>query len=87
MMSANESLRCPLFEGSQFTYAAFQVEPQSEELMGMIGGPVTTRFAAIGTARFEQVECAVTGVMTSISVSVAGVDALGLCVGLNQVLG
>lgn len=64
MMSANELLRCPLFEGSQFTYVAFQVEPQSEELMGMLGGPVTTRFTAIGTARFEHVQCASDGSYT-----------------------
>ena len=44
----------PLFEFADFTYWTFMVLPEAEELMGMMGGPVSAKFASIGSISFGQ---------------------------------
>jgi hypothetical protein len=44
----------PLFEFADFTYWTFSVVPEAEELMGLLGGPVTAKFASIGSISFGQ---------------------------------
>ena len=63
-MSPNDSSPCPLFDGTQFTYIAFHVDPQGEELTGMLGAPVTARFTAIGSAHFDRAVCLADGSYT-----------------------
>ena len=44
----------PLFEFADFTYRTFLVLPEAEELMGLLGGPVTAKFSSIGSISFGQ---------------------------------
>ena len=44
----------PLFEFADFTYWTYVVLPEAEELMGMLGGPVTAKFTSIGSVTFGQ---------------------------------
>ena len=44
----------PLFEFADFTYWTFLVLPEAEELMGLMGGPVTAKFSSIGSISFGQ---------------------------------
>ncbi len=44
----------PLFEFLEFRYSSFQVATQGEELMGLLGGPVSASLSAIGSVNFGQ---------------------------------
>jgi hypothetical protein len=54
MQSGSHAPWFPLFEFTDFIYRTYQVLPEVEELMGLLGGPVTAKFSSVGSVTFGQ---------------------------------